>query len=95
MRARHWKRRLTCGHTRESLSHPHALGQVLAVALIQHGLVVKQVQLRRTARHEKENDIFGKKFQNKNGSFTLWSQDQILVPLLMVCIFFNELLEHL
>src|SRR5579871_2570808 len=44
---------------REPLSLNELLGDLLAVVLVQFRLVVQQIELRRRARHEEEDDVFG------------------------------------
>ena len=58
-RADHGKRRLIARHAREPLSAADGIGKLLAVPLLEVRLVIEQVQLRRSARHEQVNDPFG------------------------------------
>ena len=52
LRAGQGQRRLIAGHARQSLSLSHRVGQLLAVATRELGLVVERVHLRRPAGHE-------------------------------------------
>src|SRR5262245_2133057 len=52
------QRRLISRHTSEALPFAHALGQILAVHLVEQWLVIKQIELRRAAGHEEVNDPF-------------------------------------
>src|SRR5439155_16844706 len=63
----HRQRGLVPGHAGEALAHAHAFREVLAVALVEQRLVVNQVQLRRSARHEKINDAPGFSWKVRRG----------------------------
>ena len=47
-----WKRLLARGHSRQTLAHANRIGQFLFVQRFESRLVIEQVYLRRTARHE-------------------------------------------
>ena len=69
--ARHRQRGLVARHAGEALAHAHAFREVLAIALVEQRFVVKQVQLRRSASHEKINDApgFGWKVRRGKNAF--------------------------
>jgi hypothetical protein len=55
-RSHHRNRRLIARHPRKPLTAAHRVRKLLAVALVQHRLVIKQVEMRRPAGHEQIND---------------------------------------
>ena len=50
------QRRLIAGHAGQPLALPHRVRQLLAVALVEHWLVVERLHLRRPAGHEEIDD---------------------------------------
>ena len=53
------ERALPRGHARDALAVSHGCGQLRLVQLLQRRLVVEQVHLRRSARHEEVDDALG------------------------------------
>ena len=58
-RANHRQARLVATHAGEPLALPHAVGQFLAVVLVQQRLVIEQINLRRRAGLKEEDHPFG------------------------------------